>query len=1122
MKETTYIKRTNVHNLVLDDKFKKVHNDGKIYICVTCDSSLKKNKIPVQSQANGLQLDNIPEELNSLTEIEQRLISQRILFMQIRELPSGMQKGVRGPAVNIPANLGPICTVLPRIPINSHIIPLKFKRRLSYKSAYIYDSVHVQRVTKAMFYLQRNNPLYKDKVDFRYNWVNDWKESEDMYNSLFYDALISENNTENEINSSLISENDNQMDVISNLYENNNLYNVAKRNGFKLFDVPGDGSCMFHAVSHQLCLLNIIQTNAVEMRKDVCDYMCQNANIYKGFIAINEGLRNEDMGVQSIEDVHIASCDNICDRDNMLWNNFIKKQRENDYGNHITLKAISDKYGIDINILQPQNDAYRGYETIIKANNRENVKTIYLGFQPQIHYMSLVPIQINNNTERIENNTETIIDGIENNINGIDENIYEIEEDDNAYDESCQLRGIPRSTLLQNEMIPTEYNKNTIYCIAPGEGKKPVPLITDNKCEELAFPHLFPNGKGGFHSKRQVPITYRKYVNARLFNCDGRFAKDINYILAMQYAIEHANVNSAINIAMRHINSDMLGGGRVTAGLLRRQSFVNKMIKSDLAYRFLKNVRGSPPYWQTMFYEALAMIRTLGTPTFFLTLSAADLRWPEVIQTIGKQYGYEFSKKDVKEMSWRNKCKWINQNPVTVARMFQDRVETFLSRFLRSRSNPIGYITDHIIRVEFQARGSPHIHSIFWIKDAPKLGINSDMEVIDFIDKNVSCSIPNEDTELSNLVTSLQVHSHSSSCRRRSKCRFHYPRPPIDKTIISTECNNDEEKLNNAQLLLSKVYSIINNNDSEMDIKTLLEKASVTMDDYISAISTNRRGRSVILKRDLKEKNVNCYSPCILRAWQANMDFQFIVDAYACLMYVASYVLKAEKGMSQLLKQAAREVENESIRQQLSRIGSVFLTNREVSAQEAIYRANGMPLRMCSRSTVFTNTNVPEKRIGIMLPSNILERKDDDDEDVRSKNMIDRYIVRPDTVETLCLADFCTCYVRRQESDCESINDDGTDTNINQYENCDDFFDIMLLPKKLQLKENNGIVYRRNRQCILRWPGFNLHKDPEKYFRSRLMLFTHWRIENNLLGGYMNYRDKYKDEIESIQIIEKR
>ena len=57
------------------------------------------------------------------------------------------------------------------------------------------------------------------------------------------------------------------------------------------------------------------------------------------------------------------------------------------------------------------------------------------------------------------------------------------------------------------------------------------------------------------------------------------------------------------------------------------------------------------------------------------------------------------------------------------------------------------------------------------------------------------------------------------------------------------------------------------------------------------------------------------------------MDIQYVVNAYACVMYIMSYVLKAEKGMGELLKQAAREMEQGNARQQLNKLGSVFLTN---------------------------------------------------------------------------------------------------------------------------------------------------------------------------------------------------
>ena len=101
------------------------------------------------------------------------------------------------------------------------------------------------------------------------------------------------------------------------------------------------------------------------------------------------------------------------------------------------------------------------------------------------------------------------------------------------------------------------------------------------------------------------------------------------------------------------------------------------MIQKDYAYRFLKNVRGSPAYFQRVMYDVLGMIRQLGIPTWFLTLSAADMQWPDVIQTIARQYGTKLSDDDVKIMSFEEKSKWLRQIPVTAARHFHYRLNTF-------------------------------------------------------------------------------------------------------------------------------------------------------------------------------------------------------------------------------------------------------------------------------------------------------------------------------------------------------------------------------------------------------------------------------------------------------------
>ena len=62
------------------------------------------------------------------------------------------------------------------------------------------------------------------------------------------------------------------------------------------------------------------------------------------------------------------------------------------------------------------------------------------------------------------------------------------------------------------------------------------------------------------------------------------------------------------------------------------------------------------------------MIRQLGVPTWFLTLSAADMKWPDVIQTIAKQYGVTITDDELLSMSFEQKSSWLRRNPVTAAR----------------------------------------------------------------------------------------------------------------------------------------------------------------------------------------------------------------------------------------------------------------------------------------------------------------------------------------------------------------------------------------------------------------------------------------------------------------------
>ena len=90
-----------------------------------------------------------------------------------------------------------------------------------------------------------------------------------------------------------------------------------------------------------------------------------------------------------------------------------------------------------------------------------------------------------------------------------------------------------------------------------------------------------------------------------------------------------------------------------TAAQARDQTVLSQYVRKDRAYSFMKNIRGSPPYYQGTFYDLLAMICQLGTPTWFFTLSAAVLKWPDMIQTIAKQYGVHYT------LSFDEKSNWL-------------------------------------------------------------------------------------------------------------------------------------------------------------------------------------------------------------------------------------------------------------------------------------------------------------------------------------------------------------------------------------------------------------------------------------------------------------------------------
>ena len=146
-----------------------------------------------------------------------------------------------------------------------------------------------------------------------------------------------------------------------------------------------------------------------------------------------------------------------------------------------------------------------------------------------------------------------------------------------------------RSVLIPNTPLLEEAN------IAPGEGKKPNSLLTDENCEALAFQYLFPTGEYGYIVKRDIKVSPAKYFKQRLLNFTQMFASEADYSFYALSVTRELTINSQINIALKKICTGQLRVGMLTSSF---SDTVSSFLSKDDAYQFMETIKGTPGYWK--------------------------------------------------------------------------------------------------------------------------------------------------------------------------------------------------------------------------------------------------------------------------------------------------------------------------------------------------------------------------------------------------------------------------------------------------------------------------------------------------------------------------------------------
>ena len=81
--------------------------DDNYYICTTCDKALRKNSVPCQAVANRLNVVELPKLFQDIRRLERLLVSRRILFKKVTDMPKGKslkRVRIKGSICNIPVS----------------------------------------------------------------------------------------------------------------------------------------------------------------------------------------------------------------------------------------------------------------------------------------------------------------------------------------------------------------------------------------------------------------------------------------------------------------------------------------------------------------------------------------------------------------------------------------------------------------------------------------------------------------------------------------------------------------------------------------------------------------------------------------------------------------------------------------------------------------------------------------------------------------------------------------------------------------------------------------------------------------------------------------------------------
>lgn len=502
-------------------------------------------------------------------------------------------------------------------------------------------------------------------------------------------------------------------------------------------------------------------------------------------------------------------------------------------------------------------------------------------------------------------------------------------------------------------------------------------IINEFTCEgyiTMAFPALFPYGSAELNDNTRpnnMKITPLEYFQFLMEYKDRRFAQDPRFrFFALNTVQRHDAIKRGGIFAKK---SDFHGN---IQELRDAMSHNPKIVKG--LYYWCSKIRGSNSYWFQRRGELESMISQLDIlPTAFLTLSAADLWWPDLARLLGCNFEEEELLNESQIVQQRQKL--INENPLIVENYFTFRAVTFIEKVVCKRYK----VLDYWFRFEFQHRGSCHLHGLIWISGAPDprtfdaASQQQLLEATTYYDKLVSAFNP--------LPSIPPATIHPSRIR--------------SSDVVIDDDRSISELLNRFQrhTQCSKGYCL-KPNGREFICRFKFPKAI----QEVSTLLKDSKGNWVYTPVRNDEK-LNLFNSFIAQTWRANTDFQIITSLYAVIEYISKYASKSEPTSKNVLEMFEEIVKSrnsdDQARQAYTSLMMKIIGERDIGACETCHILMSIPLFHCTRSF---QTLVIKLENYVAIPET--------EDDGTALSFIEFYNQRPLNMEDMTLLEFAKRY----------------------------------------------------------------------------------------------------------------